>query len=74
MMFAWRKAHRAGRLDTGPVFGVVPAAIAAVAAEMGTQVTRGHLELVSANGRRVIVDGAVDVAALLRILRGLETL
>jgi transposase len=29
---------------------------------------------VSANGRRVLVDGDVEVEALLRILRGLETL
>jgi transposase len=29
---------------------------------------------VSANGRRVLVDSAVDVEALLRIMRGLETL
>jgi transposase len=32
------------------------------------------MEVVSANGRRVIVDGDVDVEALLRIIRGLETL
>jgi len=29
---------------------------------------------VTANGRRVIVDRNVDVAVLLRIMRGLETL
>jgi transposase len=29
---------------------------------------------VSANGRRILVDGDVEVDALLRILRGLETL
>ncbi|MGO7345538.1 hypothetical protein ACC713_35295 [Rhizobium johnstonii] len=34
----------------------------------------GLMEIVSANGRRVIVDRDVDVEALLRILRGLETL
>jgi transposase len=32
------------------------------------------LEIVTANGRRVIVDHNVDVAVLLRIMRGLETL
>jgi transposase len=34
----------------------------------------GTLEVVTANGRRVIVDRNVDVAVLLRIMRGLETL
>lgn len=34
----------------------------------------GRIEIVSANGRRAIVDCAVDVEALLRIMRGLETL
>ena len=32
------------------------------------------MEIVSANGRRVVVDCNVDVEALLRIIRGLETL
>ncbi len=32
------------------------------------------MEVLSTNGRRVIVDREVDVDALLRILRGLETL
>jgi len=36
--------------------------------------SRGRMEVVSTNGRRVIVDRDVDVDALLRILRGLETL
>ena len=34
----------------------------------------GRIEIVSANGRRVLVDGDVEVEVLLRILRGLETL
>jgi len=34
----------------------------------------GRIEVVALNGRRVIVDSAVDVDALLRIMRGLETL
>jgi len=34
----------------------------------------GVMEVVSANGRRVIVGCDVDVEALLRILRGLEAL
>ena len=34
----------------------------------------GRIEIVSANGRRVLVDRDVEVEALLRIMRGLETL
>jgi hypothetical protein len=34
----------------------------------------GRMEVVSANGRRVIVGQDVDVDVLLRIMRGLETL
>lgn len=34
----------------------------------------GRMEIVSANGRRVIVDGDVDAEALCRIIRMLETL
>jgi transposase len=34
----------------------------------------GRMEIVGPGGRRVIVDANVDVAALLRVLRGLETL
>lgn len=33
-----------------------------------------RIEIVSVNGRRVIVDCDVDVESLLRIMRGLETL
>jgi transposase len=34
----------------------------------------GRIEIVSTNGRRVMVDRDVEVEVLLRILRGLETL
>ncbi|TIP49211.1 MAG: IS66 family insertion sequence element accessory protein TnpB [Mesorhizobium sp.] len=34
----------------------------------------GRIEIVGANGRRVIVDGTVDVSVLMRILQGLEML
>ncbi|MBB6181949.1 hypothetical protein HNQ75_003937 [Rhizobium flavum] len=37
-------------------------------------VPRGRMEVVSLNGRRVIIDHDVDIDALLRIVRGLETL
>ena len=34
--------------------------------------SRGQMEIVCVNGRRIIVDRDVDVAALLRVLAGLE--
>ncbi len=42
--------------------------------ERAAPAATGTLEVVTANGRRVIVDRNVDVAVLLRIMRGLETL
>jgi len=34
--------------------------------------TRGQMEVICGNGRRIIVDRDVDVAALLRVVTGLE--
>ena len=42
--------------------------------EKGTRSGYGRIEIVSTNGRRVMVDRDVEVEVLLRILRGLETL
>ena len=72
LLFAWRKAYREGRL--GAVAGFVPATIEPERPEAATGPGCGRIEIVSANGRRVLVDCAVDVEALLRIMRGLETL
>jgi transposase len=72
LLFAWRKAYRDGRL--GAIAGFVPATIVPERPEGGSGPGCGRIEIVSANGRRVLVDCAVDVEALLRIMRGLETL
>ena len=72
LMFAWRRAYREGRLGDTPAF--VPAVIAPEQPEKGTGPDRGRMEIVSANGRRVVVDCNVDVEMLLRVIRGLETL
>ena len=42
--------------------------------EKGSGLGGSRIEIVSANGRRVIVHCDVDVETLLRIMRGLETL
>jgi transposase len=72
LLFGWRKAYREGRL--GDVAGFVPATIGPEQPEKGAAASGSRIEIVSANGRRVIVDCDVDVETLLRIMRGLETL
>jgi transposase len=72
LLFAWRKAYREGRL--GDIAGFVPARIALEQPEKDTGSVCSRIEIVSANCRRVIVDYDVAVEALLRIVRGLETL
>ena len=75
LLFAWRKAHREGRLGEGDgVCGFVPATIVPEPPKKGSEPAGGRMEVVSVNGRRVIVEPDVDVKALLRIMRGLETL
>ena len=72
LLFAWRKAYREGRL--GDIAGFVPAVMVPERPEKGTGTGCRRIEIMIANGRRVIVDCDVDVETLLRIMRGLETL
>jgi transposase len=72
LLFSWCKAYRAGRL--GAPAGFVPARMVAEPAMKGRELSCGRIEIVSTNGRRVVVDGDVEVEVLLRILRGLESL
>jgi transposase len=72
LLFAWRKAYREGQL--GDIPGFVPAMIIPEQPKKGSKLGGSRIEIVSANGRRVIVDCDVDVETLLRIMRGLETL
>lgn len=69
LLFAWLKAHREGRLGEGGVFGFVPAMIVAEQPMKGPEPAGRRMEVVSANGRRVMVEPDVDVEALLRITR-----
>jgi transposase len=82
---AWRRAAREGRLVHRSTNGFVPAIVVAepviastppaAAVAMPPPITdRSRMEVVSANGRRVIVGKDVDVEVLLRIMRGLERL
>src|SRR5271165_4225725 len=70
LLFAWRKAYREGRL--GAASGFVPATITPVLSEKGTGLDRHRIEIVAANGRRVVADCHVDVETLLRIIQGIE--
>jgi transposase len=72
LLFAWRKAYRECR--RGDIAGFVPAVIVPEQPEKVTGLGCRRIEIVSVNGRRVIVDCDVDVESLLRIMRGLETL
>jgi transposase len=74
LLFAWRKAYREGRLGEAGICAFVPAQIVTERPERGTESGSGRMEVVSANGRRVIVERDVDVEALLRIIEGLERL
>lgn len=71
-LFAWRKAYREGCL--GEVGGLVPAIVVAERPMTKAASDSGRIEIVTANGRRVIVDHSVDVEALLRIVQALERL
>jgi len=72
----WRDAARAGRLSPASSAGFIPAVIVPemTATTSPPLVDGSRIEIVTANGRRVVVDGRVDVDTLLRIVRGLETL
>lgn len=81
-LFAWRRAAREGAFgiwngaDAGFVEARVMSAVDVEAGHSPHRVANGQsrLEVVSANGRRVIVDRDVDVEVLVRIVRGLEGL
>lgn len=72
LLFAWRKAYREGRL--GEAFGFVAATVTPALSERGPGLDCHRIEIVVANGRRVVVDCHVDVETLLRIIQGIETL
>ena len=72
LLFAWRKAYRAGRL--GGIAGFVPAVIPPLGRKRRPEEeASSRLEVVTANGHRIIVEGAVNVEVLLQVVRGLET-
>lgn len=78
-LYRWQRLLQEGRLGGARIEGFVPAVITpavptSVSSPSNAAAGSGRMEVVGANGRRVVVDRDVDVDALLRILRGLETL
>jgi transposase len=75
-LYEWRRLARAWQLYAAPpVCGFIPALLVAeMEPAAGALPNASRMEVVSANGRRVIVDRDVDIEVLLRIMRGLETL
>ncbi|WP_245343980.1 transposase [Bradyrhizobium japonicum] len=65
LLFSWCKAYREGQLGGCPVGGFVPAGIVSEVqptTECAAPAATCTLEVVTANGRRVIVDRNVDIA------------
>ena len=72
LLFAWRKAYREGRL--GGVVGFVPAVITPPGRKRRhEEKASSRLEVVTANGHRIIIEGPVNVEVLLQVVRGLES-
>ncbi|RWE91534.1 transposase [Mesorhizobium sp.] len=75
-LFIWVKQARQGRLGRSNPLPEKPARshFEVPASTSQAVSTGGRMEIVGANGRRVIVDRTVDVSVLMRILQGLEML
>ena len=77
LLLNWRKAWREGRFgEEVTAMGFVPAVVTPELEAAGERRVPqdDRIEIVTANGRRVVVGTAIDVAALVRIVRGLEQL
>jgi transposase len=77
LLLNWRKALREGRLGgEAAATGFVPAVLTPPCETPGEQTASdgSDVEIVTANGRRLIVSPSVDVMALVRIVRALEQL
>ncbi len=75
LLLNWRKAWREGRLGgEAAASGFVPAIVTPELNTAGKRIASedSRVEIVTANGRRVIVGPDIDIAVLLRLVRGLE--
>jgi transposase len=67
LLFAWRKAYRAGMLVGAVPSGFVPAVVVEER-PAAPQPAPSRIEIVTPNGYRVLGDAGVDEAALARVL------
>ena len=77
LLLNWRKAWREGRLgEEVTATDFIPAVVTPELEAAGDRRVPqdDRIEIVTANGRRVVVGTGIDVAALVRIVRGLEQL
>jgi transposase len=73
IIFTWRRLHREGRL--GAPAGFVPATVTpALPTLQSPDAEGGRIEIVTANGRRIIIGRDAELEAVLRLVRGLEAL
>jgi len=72
LLFAWRKAFREGRLSDAMAPGFALAVIVSEHPMPAVPTPGGRIEVVTRNGHRVIVEGAVDTSGLARVLDVLE--
>jgi transposase len=68
LLFTWRRLAREGRLQTDDEGSFARAVIAAEGRWNEPALAAGRIEIVLANGLRVIVDRQVDAVALTRVL------
>jgi len=71
-IFTWRRLYRKGHL--GAPSGFVPANILPERPTQVAEPVAGRIEIVTANGRRIVIDRGADIEAVLRLIRGVEAL
>jgi transposase len=73
LLYTWRRAFRAERIGTeGSAPGFVAAMIVPETRPGAGTAPTGRMEIVIAQGRRIIVDAGVDAAALARVVEVLD--
>jgi transposase len=73
LLYTWRRAFRAERIGAeASAPGFVPAIVASQPQPVTAATLTGRMEIMLANGRRIIVDSGVDAGALTRVIEVLE--
>jgi transposase len=75
LLFAWRRSFRARPVVTGteePAFVPAVVVVPETAPTFQAASVSGRVEIVLANGRRLIVDAMIDTGAVARLVAALE--